>query len=103
MKLEILYFDGCPNHDEAERRVREALADLGETAPIERIAARDDEMAARVRFLGSPSIRIDGRDVVPEEGAGPYVLRCRVYPTSAGLAGVPDKEAIRNAIQRGTP
>lgn len=103
MKFEVLYFEGCPHHEEAERLLREVLTELGQAARVERVAVRDDEMAARVQFLGSPSIRVDGRDVVPAEAAGPFVLSCRVYQTRAGLAGVPDKEAIREAIERSTP
>jgi hypothetical protein len=105
MKLEVLYIDGCPHHEEAVRRVREVLADLGEVATLVHIPVRDDDDAARLRFLGSPSIRVDGYDVVPGDeagpgrAAGPYAQRCRVYQTRTGLAGVPDKQTIRNAIQ----
>ncbi len=100
MKIEILYFEGCPNHEPAERAVREVLEELNVDAEITQVDVPDEATAARVRFPGSPTIRVDGKDVAPEETNGSYSLRCRVYQTSSGMAGVPDKDAIRAAIRR---
>ncbi len=100
MTIEILYFEGCPNHERAERAVREVLQELNVAPDIIRIDVTDEATAVRVRFPGSPTIRVDGEDVAPGEGDYSYSLRCRVYRTSAGMAGVPDKSAIRAAIRR---
>ncbi len=98
MKIEILYFEDCPNHHEAERLVREVMTELRKEAEIVRVEVADKETAGRVKFPGSPTIRVDGVDVVPEEQSGPYSLRCRIYQTEAGFAGVPDRHAIWSAI-----
>ena len=100
MKIEILYFEGCPNHEPAKRAVRDVLEELKTDAEISYIDVPDEATAARVRFPGSPTIRVDGEDVVPEDSSGVYSLRCRIYQTSSGSAGVPDKSAIRAAIRR---
>ena len=78
-RVEILYFDGCPNHEPAR-------------ALVERVAAE-------LRFLGSPTVRVDGRDVEPGAAARhEFVLSCRVYRTEQGLAGQPDEAWIREAL-----
>jgi hypothetical protein len=100
VRIEILYFDGCPHHQVAEERVREVLEELGVRAEVLHINVKDDAIALKVKFPGSPTIRVDGKDVVPGETGESYSLRCRVYPTSTGFDGAPDKDAIRTAIQR---
>lgn len=100
MRIEILYFDGCPNHQVAEERVREVLEELGVHAEIVQINVKDDATAVKVRFPGSPTVRVNGKDVVAGDDGDSYSLRCRVYPTSSGFAGAPDKDTIRKAIQR---
>lgn len=100
MKIEILYFDGCPNHDLAEQRVREVLNELGVQAQVVHVNVKDEDTAHEVQFPGSPTIRVNGADVVPETSGEPFSMRCRVYPTSFGFDGAPDKDAIRSAIER---
>lgn len=100
MKIEILYFEGCPNHESAERAVREVLEELNVDADIRRVDVPDAATAERVGFPGSPTVRVDGEDITPGENNGTYSLSCRVYRTSSGMAGVPDKDTIRAAIRR---
>ena len=58
------------------------------------------EDAARERFVGSPTIRIGGREVAPTEGE-PVGLTCRVYRLrDGGISPTPDPEDIRDAIRR---
>lgn len=67
MKIELLVFDGCPNQDGAERLIRDTVKELGVDADIEIIRVADNDDAVAKRFLGSPSIRIDGKDLEVEE------------------------------------
>jgi hypothetical protein len=101
MKIEILYFDGCPNHERLVERLPALLDRAGITSrPIPReITAQDAE---REQFLGSPTLRIDGRDVEP--GAADrtdYGLKCRIYHTSEGLTGLPADDWILAALNAG--
>ena len=100
MTIEILYFEGCVNVGQASRRVREVLDELGLQAEVSRINVKDEKMAEELRFPGSPTVRVDGADVVPGGNGEPFSMRCRVYPTSKGFDGAPDKDSIRMAIER---
>ena len=103
MKLEVLYFDGCPNHEALLARLRELLVSTGVAAEIELVQVEDAEAADRERFLGSPTIRIDGHDVEPgADQRTDYGLKCRLFATPAGLRGLPAEEWIQAALQRAT-
>ncbi len=64
--VEVLFFDGCPNHGPAVDLAKEVVADLVPDVQVEEVEVRDAEDAARLRFLGSPTIRVDGMDIEPE-------------------------------------
>ena len=52
-----------------------------------------------LRFLGSPTMRVDSRDVEPgAEERREFVVSCRVYPSERGVAGQPDEGWIREAL-----
>ena len=98
-RVAILYFDGCPNHEPARALVERVAAELQLEPTIDLVAVADADAAAELRFLGSPTVRVDGRDVEP--GASErdeFVLSCRVYRTERGLGGQPDEAWIRDAL-----
>ena len=66
MKIEVLYFEGCPNHLPAVELMREVAAELGIGADIQEVEVTDQAEAERLRFLGSPTIQVNGIDVEPE-------------------------------------
>lgn len=100
-RIELLWFEGCPNHEAAERLLRERVAALGVEAPVVRIEVPDEATGERVRFPGSPTIRVDGVDVEPGwEETEDFTPRCRVYHTSEGLRGVPEAGWIDAALRR---
>ncbi len=99
MKIEVLYFDGCPNHEQLLVHLPRVLERGGIHAEIVLRNIPDDEHAKRERFLGSPTIRVHGRDIDP--GAADrddYGLKCRLYQTPAGLTGLPPDQWILDAI-----
>lgn len=102
-KVELLWWDGCPSTQKALAALRDVLADEG--LDPEAVVMREvstDEDAARERFIGSPTIRVDGTEVAPVEGE-PAGLSCRVYRLRDGrISPVPDREDIRDAIRRAT-
>jgi hypothetical protein len=99
MQIELLWFDGCPNHESARAAVAQVLASRGlEPELIESIRV-DAATAVDVQFPGSPTIRVDGRDIEPHfQDPGTYALSCRVYATSKGLRGQPETTWIEQAI-----
>ncbi len=97
--IEFLWFDGCPNHVPARAMLIDVLRERGVDAPVRDIDASDAEVAERVRFPGSPTIRVNGVDVMPGYvDRGEYAPGCRVYHTATGLRGVPERTWIEAAI-----
>ncbi len=68
MKLEILHVKGCSGYEAAERNLREAFSQEGMEAEVELVEVRTDEEARLLRFPGSPTIRVGGRDLFPSPG-----------------------------------
>src|SRR5919198_5221620 len=99
MTIEVLYFDGCPNHDAVVPRLHRLLDTAGVRADVALRRVESDDDAQRMRFLGSPSVRVDGIDVEPGAGErADYGLKCRLYHGETGLAGVPDDASILAAL-----
>ena len=89
MRVELFYFDGCPNWTVAEDRLTEALLAVGrDDITLERRKVETPAAARAAGFTGSPTIRIDGRDPFAP-GNEPVGMSCRVYPTPDGLSGTP--------------
>ena len=100
--VEILSFDGCPNWRGAVELVERIAAEIGVQADVRIVDVPDPETAERLRFLGSPTVRIAGEDVEPDAAARTdYVLSCRIYRTEAGLRGQPDERWVREALAAG--
>src|SRR5215472_12988107 len=100
MKIEVLYFSGCPNHAPAVERVREALRDEGMSGEIAEIEVPDTETAQRLRFLGSPSIRVNGLDIEREaRSRAVFGMMCRTYAEACYTSGLPSRELIRSAVR----
>ena len=100
MKIELLYFDGCPNHEAFLPHLRELLSRERITDEVRLRRVESPEDAERERFLGSPTLRIDGRDVEP--GAPErrdFGLKCRLYRTDTGLGGIPHDDWIERALR----
>ncbi len=94
-----MVFDGCPNADATEKLVRETVSKLEIDASIEIIKVTYNEDAVAKRFLGSPSIRIDGKDLeVEEEAQTQYSMRCRVYRQGDSQTGIPPKDLLVSAL-----
>ncbi len=101
MKLEVLYFAGCPSHEALMPRLRELMAQVGVDAPVELRRVESIEAAERERFLGSPTLRVDGQDVDPTAGERTdFGLKCRLYPSPDGLHGAVPDEYVLAALTR---
>jgi hypothetical protein len=101
VRVEILARRDCPARDLAISLVDEAIFATGVPARVEVIDVVTEDQARRRRFLGSPTVRVDGRDVDPwADGHTDYSLSTRIYRTERGLAGGPDEGWIRDALLR---
>jgi hypothetical protein len=101
MNVEILYFEGCPNHDPALEMVRRVLDREKIGAEVRLIEVTDEKAAETVRFLGSPSIRVNGADIEPgREDDSPF-FGCRTYTVAGKTVGVPPERWMVDALRRG--
>jgi hypothetical protein len=100
MKVEVLYFDGCPTYRSAEKTLRDVLAEKGMEADVELVAVNSSEAAQRLRFPGSPTIRVDGQDLFLAPELEDWRLGCRVYKTPEGLRGSPTAEMLGEALTK---
>jgi hypothetical protein len=103
MKIEVFYIDGCPNHQPTVDRVNQVLDDLGLTADVMNIRVIDSKSAVATRFLGSPTVRVNGIDLErPAQSSNHFGLMCRTYLDGSLREGVPPTELIRRAFLEGT-
>jgi copper chaperone CopZ len=95
MKVEVLYFEGCPNHAPAVQLAREVLAALGLTGTVEEVEVKNREDAMRLRFLGSPTVLVNGVDVEPSARTRTdFGFCCRTYNGE----GLPVRELVAQAM-----
>ncbi len=101
MKIDLLYFDGCPSWQEGLVNLKTALINENLQAEINLVQVDDDAEAARLRFLGSPSFHVNGIELWPEQRAQ-YNLSCRVYSTPYGMRGAPTVEMLQEKLRLST-
>jgi hypothetical protein len=99
-RVEILYFGDCPNHAAARALVERIAAELQVETDTRLIEVDDPDAAVGLRFLGSPTIRIDGHDVEPgADQRDDFTFGCRVYRGQGGVSGQPEETWIREALE----
>lgn len=102
MRIDFLYFADCPSHEEGLARLRAVLGEAGAEADVTITEVASDEDAEHLRFLGSPTIRIEGIDIDPTaDERHDYSLTCRAYTRADGrITPLPPRELIQEAIDR---
>jgi hypothetical protein len=102
MDIELLWWEGCPSTERALAVVRDALDSLGlADVEVRMREVRTDGEAADLGFVGSPTILIDGQDLVPAAADEQIGLSCRVYRRRDGrISPIPDPDDLREALER---
>jgi hypothetical protein len=101
IQVEISFFDECPNVALATDRAREAIARAGAAAEVRLVRLDGEADAVSRRFLGSPTVRVDGLDVDEAAvGRTDFGLQCRVYTVEGRLEGAPPVAWIEAALRR---
>jgi len=98
VKIEGLYVLDCPHYPAAMAELKNVLAAERIFAPISEVLVADPRMAETLRFPGSPTIRINGRDIAGESELQHFALSCRLYPGEK-KPGVPPSEMIHRAVR----
>ena len=99
MKIEFLYFDGCPNADAARENLKNALQQLGLPYKWDEINLNSSNVPDTLKSYGSPTVLVDGKDIngaVDSSGSS----NCRLYLTEKGFLGAPPVETITSSIKR---
>ncbi|MFX1256088.1 MAG: hypothetical protein ACFFCZ_31055 [Promethearchaeota archaeon] len=96
MKVELYYFDGCPNYNSAISNLKSALQERDISSKIEIIRVKSPEHAQELNFQGSPSIVIDGIDL--ERKDDPALFGCRIYEIDGKLTGNPTRQFIGDKL-----
>jgi hypothetical protein len=95
MRVDFLYLEGCPNHVPALERIKEILREESCGAEVREILVPDVQAAQRTKFLGSPTIRVNGIDIEPTaRERRDFGFMCRRYS-----GGLPSHELIRAAVR----
>ena len=109
--VELLWWEGCPSTEHAREQLRDVLGELGlAQVEIRTVEVQTDTEARARAFQGSPTILVDGVDIVdwanadrsaPAGGPAPGALTCRVYRRRDGrISPLPDREDVRDALLR---
>ena len=96
-KVEFLYFRSCPGHKKALINLKTALQESKVNADLVLINVTSEAQAAKVGFQGSPSIRVNGKDI---EGRNEgHVYGCRIYQIAGKVTPIPTKEFIQAKLK----
>lgn len=95
MDVTLRYFDGCPNWELADRRLRDLAHEVGFTLRYEQVETPEE--AERLGFAGSPTVLVQGVDPFAT-GDEPTGLACRVYETDDGPQGSPTVGQLRTVL-----
>jgi hypothetical protein len=99
--VEVLHVQECPNYPGTLALVQRVLFDLGIDAEVRITLITDQAAAEEARFAGSPTVRVDGRDVEPgSEPPSEISVACRLYRLEHQLAGQPTEAWVREALLR---
>jgi len=99
VRIEILARADCDSRGMAISVVERAVEEIGVPAEVEVIEVKTLAQARKLQFVGSPTVRVGGRDVDRQpNGPADVSLGDRVYRTERGLAGWPDEQWVRAAI-----
>jgi hypothetical protein len=98
LRVELLAVEDCPHMEQARRDLESVLHKGIIETPIQLIFVSGQDDAEFLGFQGSPTIRIQGEDVVPQPEL-PVAMACRMYRDAEGrVVGSPPIEAIRAAV-----
>ena len=95
IKIDIQYFNGCPNSSEMIHRVNEAIKGSEDIIEYNVVLVESNELAEKLKFRGSPTVLINGEDIEGREAPESSSLNCRIYEN-----GLPEVEEIRKIIFR---
>lgn len=99
MRVSFLFYEDCPSHELALERLREVLTEESINTDVEIVKVESEEQAQELRFVGSPTILVNGQDIDPPPSDSRYTLTCRAYSLEDGrISPLPSRAMLRRAI-----
>ena len=99
MRIEVFYIEGCPNNQPTVERVEAMLKDLGVAGEVVKSPIHDPAMASALRFLGSPTVHLNGVDLEPSaRSSNEFGFMCRTYLDGPRREGIPSRTLIREVL-----
>ena len=99
MQVSFIYYEDCPSYDLALERLREVMDEEDSPGEVEVVEVETEEQARELRFVGSPTIRVNGQDIDPPSNSR-YALTCRAYRLADDrISPLPSKDMIRRAFR----
>jgi hypothetical protein len=99
VRIEVLFVRNCPHHPAAVKELKAVLSAEGVADEIQEVEVKDAKSAEEFKFQGSPTIRINGRDIAGEiPSPESFALACRLYPGATKI-GIPPAEMIERAVR----
>lgn len=95
MKIELLYFEGCPGSTKVLGILERVIAEEGLAAEISPVTPGPEGWSG---FPGSPTILVDGEDLFPAERHDGRAATCRIYATPEGPKSQPTAAMVREAL-----
>lgn len=65
LDVRVLYTEGCANTPQTVQRIRDVAQGLGIPIEVRQVQVTTQDQADEFRFLGSPTVQIDGQDIDP--------------------------------------
>lgn len=100
MNIEFLFFEGCPNSEATFKNLIQSLKELGIKEEPKKIEVKDLEDSKKFKFMGSPSIYINGIDIYTEDYPSVISYSCRTYNIDGKITGILPKDFITKKLQK---
>ena len=94
LKIELLYFEGCPGFEETLGILRNVIVEEGLEA---RVVPVKIGPGGSSDFPGSPTLFVDSEDLFPTERLV-QGMSCRIYRTPEGPKNHPTAAMVREAL-----
>jgi hypothetical protein len=99
VRIDFLFWRECPSHPEARALLLEVLEERKVEADLVEHEVLTQDEAEELAFPGSPTIRVDGRDIDPGAAGARPSLTCRIYHLPDGRSSpVPSREQLEEAL-----
>ncbi len=101
MNIGVFFIEGCPGVSVVIDNIKEVITEEAVDAEISMFSIETSEDAGRLQFTGSPTVRINGRDIDSNMKAiKDYGLRSRHYFINGKKSYYLSKSMIRDAIKK---